>query len=100
MTCEECEALCVLLKQHLAEVSVTKTNFSLICNRAGDTESLKTLTDSGSSLGSLLAALLDCDSAAYCVSPLSVLEADRLDLLYKCIDVKTLFLADICTFFY
>ena len=52
MACEECEALCVLFKKHLAEVTVTKTNLSLVSYRARDTESLKSLTDSSSSVSS------------------------------------------------
>ena len=74
---------------------MAKTDLTLVSNRAGDTESLKSLTDSSSSVSSLCAALLDSDSAAYCVSPLSVLEADRLNALNELVDVKTLSLADI-----
>ena len=77
---------------------MTKTNLSLVSYRTRDTESLKSLADSSSSVSSSCAALLDSDSAAYCVSPLSVLEADGLDLLNFMIDVKTLCLADVSTF--
>lgn len=78
---------------------MAKTNLSLVSYRAGDAECLKAFTDSGGSVGSLYAALLDSDSAAYGVSPLSVLKADRLNALYKLVDVKTFFLADVGAFF-
>ena len=99
MTCQECEALCILFEEHLAEVTVAETNLTLIGNRAGDAESLKAFTDSSSSVSSSCAALLYSDSAAYSVSPLSVFKTDRLDALYKLVDVKSLSLANISTLF-
>ena len=39
VTCEEAEALCLFGKKHRAEVTVTKTNLTVFCNRAGDTPS-------------------------------------------------------------
>ena len=78
---------------------MAKTNLSLVSYRTRDTESLKSLTDSSSSVSSSCAALLDSDSAAYCVSPLSVLKADRLNALNELINVKTLSLAYVSTLF-
>ena len=98
VTCQEAEALCLFLEQHLAEVAVTETNLTLISNRTRNAECLEAFADCSGSVGSSGAVLLDSDSAAYCVSPLSVLEADGLDLLNFMIDVKTLCLADVGTF--
>ena len=58
---------------------MTETYFSLVSNRAGDAEALKTLADCCSSVGSSCSALLESDCATYCVSPLCVLKADWLD---------------------
>ena len=90
MTCEECETLCIFLKEHLAEVTVTETNLTLISNRTGDTESLEAFADCSSSVSSSCAALLYSDSAAYCVSPLCIFKTDRLDALNELIDIQTL----------
>ena len=97
MTCEESEALSIFLKEHLAEVAVTETYLTLVSNGAGDTESLKSLTDSSSSVSSSCAALLDSDSAAYCVSPLSVFKTDRLDAFNELVDVEALSLTNFST---
>ena len=77
---------------------MTQTNLTLISYGTRNAECLKTLADSSSSVSSSGAVLLDCDSAAYSVSPLSVLEADGLDLLNFMIDIETLSLADVSTF--
>ena len=90
MSCEEAEALGLLREKHLAEVSVSETDLAVLGNRAGNAECLKSDTDSGSSVGSLGAALLDSDSAAYGVSPYSVLKADRLGLSYDLVAVDSL----------
>ena len=87
MTCEEAEAVCVLFQEHLSEVAVSETNFSLVSNGTRDTESLKTFTDRSSSVCSTAAVLLERDRSAYCVSPACVLETDRLDLLYLVVDI-------------
>ena len=78
---------------------MTKTNLSVISNRTGDAECLKTDTDSGSSISSLNATLLDSDSATYCVSPNSVFKADGLSFSNDFIAVNTLSKSDFLTFF-
>ncbi len=99
MTCEESKALSILFEEHLTEVTVTETNLTLVSNRTGDTESLEAFTDSSSSVSSLCAALLDSDSAAYSVSPLSILEADRLDAFNELVYIETLCLTYLSTLF-
>ena len=76
---------------------MAKTNLSVLSNRAGDTESLKTDTDSSSSVSCLGAARLDCDSCAYNICPLSVFEADGLCFFNDLIRVDTVSIADILT---
>ncbi len=87
------------LKEHLAEISVTETNLSLISNRTGDTESLEALSDSSSSVSSSCAALLYSDSAAYSVSPLCIFKADGLNAFNQLVDVQTLCLGDFSSLF-
>ena len=78
---------------------MSKTYFSLVSNGTRDTESLKTFTDRSSSVCGTAAAFLDRDRGAYCVSPASVLKADRLDLLYLIIYVKASILCDLLSIF-
>ena len=78
---------------------MTKTYLTSVSNGTGNAESLEAFTDSCSSIGSLAAVLLDCDSSAYCVSPLSVLEADRLNAFDEMINIKTCVLCDLLSFF-
>ena len=78
---------------------MSKTYFSLVSNGTRDAESLKTFTDRSSSICGTAAAFLDRDRSAYCVSPASVLKADRLDFLYLIIYVKASILCDLLSFF-
>ena len=68
---------------------MSKTNFSLICNRSRNTERLKSFSDCCSSISCLCTSLFDCDSSTYCVSPLSVLETDWLNSFNHLVNVKT-----------
>ena len=88
VTSQECETLGVFFQQHLAQVTVTQTNFSLVSNRARDAECLQTFTDCSSSVSSSAAALLDCDSCANGISPLCVFETDRLNALYHLVYIQ------------
>ncbi len=99
VTCKECEAVRLLLEEHLAEVTVSKTDLTGVGNGARDTESLKALTDRCSSVGSLAAVLLDRDRSAYGVSPASVLKADRLNLLNLIVNVQAGVLRDLLRLF-
>ena len=98
VTCQESEALGFLAEKASGKVSVTKTNLTVVGNRARDTERLETDTDSLGSVGSILAALLDSDGSTYHVSPLSVLEADGLSFLASEIRIDTGFLANFVSF--
>ena len=60
---------------------MSKTYFTLVSNGTRDTESLKALSDSCSSVGSLAAVLFDSDCCAYDVCPACILKADRLNVL-------------------
>ncbi len=99
MSCQEAEALCLLGKEHLAQVAVTQANLTVFSNRAGDAERLKTDTDCSSSVSSLNTALLDSNSAAYSVSPNCVFKADRLSFSYDLIAVDTLSKCDFLALF-
>ena len=94
MAGEECEALSVLLKEHLAEIAMAKTYFTAVSNRSGDAEALQALADCGSGLVRPAAVLLDGDCRADGVCPLCVLEADGLNILDKVIDIQTGCLGD------
>ena len=78
---------------------MAETNLTSVSNRTGDAESLEAFTDCSSSVSSSSAVLLDCDSSTYCVSPLSVLEADRLNAFDEVINIKTCVLCDLLSFF-
>ena len=99
MAGEECEALGVLFQEHLAKVSMSETNLAAVSYGSRDTEGLKSLTDSGSSLSGRAAVLLDCDCCAYGVSPFCVLKADRLNALDLMVYIKTCGLCYLCSFF-
>ena len=77
----------------------SKTYFSVVSNRSRNTESLKSFSDSCSSVSSSLAACLDCDCSTYCVSPCSILKADRLNFLNLVIYIKTSVFCDFLSFF-
>ena len=77
---------------------MAETNLTVFSNGSGDTESLETDTDSGSSVSSLGAALLDCDSSAYSVSPLCVFERDRLGFFDDLVRINALSIANFFAF--
>ena len=74
---------------------MAETNLTVLSNGAGNAEALQTDTDSSSGVSSLGATLLDCDSSANGVCPLSVLEADGLSFFNDLIGVDTLSIADL-----
>ena len=78
---------------------MTKTYLTSVSNGTGNAESLETFTDCSSSVSSSSAVLLDCDSSAYCVGPLSVLEADRLNAFDEVINIKTCIFCDLLSLF-
>ena len=98
MACKETETVCILFQKHLSQISVSKTNLTLVCYRTRNTECLKALTDSCGSVSSLSAALLDRDGSAYCISPARILKADRLDLLNLSINVKACIFCNLFSF--
>ena len=100
MTCEECEALGVFFKEHLAEIAVAETYLAAVGNGAGDAECLKAFADCGGGFGCLTAALLDSDSGAYGVSPLCVFKADGLNVFNCVINIKAGVFCDFFGFFY
>ena len=99
MSCKEAEAVRVLLQKHLAQIAVAKAHLSGVRHGAGNTECLKPLSDCGSGVCSLAAALLDGDSRTYRIGPACVLEADGLNLLNLLIYVKAGILGDLLRFF-
>ena len=68
---------------------------AVVSNRTRYAESLEAFADSLSGVSSLRAALLDCDCSAERVSPLCILECDRLQVLYDLIRVDALLVADL-----
>ena len=99
MTCQEAEALGLFFEEHLAEVAVAETDFSVVGDGAGDAEGLKAFADGGSSVRSFSAALLDGDGGADGVSPCGVFEADRLDALDHVVDLEACVFGDLLCFF-
>ncbi len=75
---EETETFGLLGEEHFTEVTVAKTNLTVLGHRAGDAERLQTDTDSGGGFSGLLAALLDGDGCTNGVGPLGVFKADGL----------------------
>ena len=94
VTCKEREALRILAQQTCCEVAVADTYLTVVGDRSCDAECLQALADSLCGVGSRRAALLDCDSRAYDVCPLGILEADRLSLLAHLVGVDTFLIAD------
>ena len=90
MACQECEALCLLIQKHSAKISVSDTNLTLVCNRTGDTESLKACADPSGCLCSALCVLLDGDGCAQLISPLYILKTDGLCALYDAVGIYAL----------
>ena len=82
MTCQESEALGLLLQQHLTQIAVSQTYLAVICDRTGDAEGLQSLADSGCCVRRSAASLLNGDRRTYRVRPAGILETDRLDLLF------------------
>ena len=73
---------------------MAKTNFSLFCNRTGDSESFKTFADSGSAVSSVFESSFYSDSCAENVSPNSVVKADGLNAFDDFITVNAFFIND------
>ena len=94
MACEESKAASLLIEEHSTEIAMANTDLAVICNRARNAERLKSFTDSLSCIESLRAALLYSDCCAERISPLCVLESDRLKILDDLIRIDTLFFAD------
>ena len=99
MSCKEAEAVCLFLKKHLSKVSMSKTYFTCVCNGSRDTESLKAFSDSCCCVSGSSAAFFDRDSCTYCVSPASVLEADRLNAFDLIVNVQSCVFSDFLSFF-
>ena len=81
MACQECEAVGLLFQQHLAQITMAKTYFTLISNGTGDTESLQSFADCCCCVSCSSAAFLDCDCRAYRVSPACIFKTNWLDTL-------------------
>ena len=99
MTGEERKALCLIAQKHCAEVSVTETDLSVVGNRAGNAEGLKSETDFLCSLGGALYAVLKSDGASDNISPCGILKADRLNALYYAVSVNSGLVADFLRLF-
>jgi hypothetical protein len=98
MASQESEAASILGKEHSAQVAVAEADLAVVSNGARYAESLEAFADSLGSVSSSLAALLDSDSSAEGVSPLSVLESDRLEALYDLVGINALLVADLLGF--
>ncbi len=99
MSCKECETVRILLKEHLSEVAVSKSDFALVSYRTRDAESLKSLSDCCRCVCRRLAAFLDRDSRTYSVCPACVLKADWLDPFYLVIYIKPGIFCNLFCFF-
>ena len=100
MAGEECETLCLLAEQTCSEVTVAKTNLTVVGNRTRDAECLQTHADSLCTISSSLAAALDGDGSTANVCPLCILEADTLSVLTHLIRINTCSLANLVSLFY
>ena len=73
---------------------MSETDASVLCNRAGNAECLKSDTDSFSSFGSGLAALFECDTAAESICPYGVFKSDILNALDNAVYIYALGIAE------
>ena len=96
---EEAETICVVRKEHRAEVSVTETDFSVLGNRAGNTERLKSHADFSGGVGGFLCAALYSDSRAYGVRPDGVFKADGLSASHYIVAIDAVSKTDFLAFF-
>ena len=74
-------------------------DLAVFSDGAGDAECLEADAESLSSFDSRAGTRLDGDSSAYGVSPASIFESDRLNLLDDIIRIDASSLADIAAFF-
>jgi hypothetical protein len=79
---------------------MTKTNFSVFCNRAVDTESLQTFAYCFSSISRIFLASFNSYSSTNAVSPASVFKTNWLDSLNDFVWIKAFCFADFTAFFY
>ena len=96
---EEAEALCLLGKEHLAQVTMAETYLTVVCYGTRDAEGLKSLTDCCSSVSCVSAVLLDCDCSTYDVSPASILEANGLNALNHVVNIEASVFCNLTSFF-
>ena len=89
MASQEAETFGVFFQKHLAQISMTKTYFSLICNGAGNAERLQSFTDGSSSICSAAASFLNCNGSANRICPAGILKADGLNFLYLVIYIQS-----------
>ena len=68
---------------------MAKTNLTVVSNRTGNAERLKTYTDFFSSFGSRCNLIFNSNSTAYNISPSSVFKADWLNAFNNVISVNT-----------
>ncbi len=99
MAGKETEALGLLLKEHLAQVSMSQTYFTGIGNRTRDTKCLQSLSDCCGCVRCPLAALFDRDRSAYGISPARVLKTDRLNAFDLIVYVQTGIFRDLLRLF-
>ena len=99
MSCQEAEAVRVLLQKHFAQIAMAQAYLTGIGNGSGDTECLKALSDGGGGIRGLAAALLDSDGSAHRICPTCVLEADRLNLLHLLIYIQASVLGNLLCLF-
>ena len=78
---------------------MTETYLTVISNRTGNAERLKTYTDFFGSLSSGLNLIFECDSTTYNISPSSVFKADRLNAFNDIVSVNTGFVANFFSLF-
>ncbi len=78
-----------LFAKHLAKVTMSKTNFTVISYRTRDTECLQDRSPIASAASGCFCILFDCDSSTYCVSPVCVFETDWLNFFTTFYNIKT-----------
>ncbi len=90
VTGKEAETLGFFGKKHFAEVTVAKTYFSVLGNRAGNAERLKTYTDFSSGVSGFFATGFDGNGSTDGVCPNCVFKANRLGSSDDFVAVNTL----------
>ena len=93
------KALGLLPQEACAQVAVTDTDLSVVCDRTRDAEGLQAETDFLRCVGSCLYTVLNRDCRADDVGPTGIFKTNWLNALYQIVYINPLVIADLLGLF-